>query len=140
MAAARYGSVHCWAPVRLQSNSWSWVPSVVELDGSSRQRCDWGLTSDLLAEFQYHCWAPLPLQSNSWILVPLAVPLPVTSMHLPAIRSVPSPDDCQLCAAAPLQVDSVIGVPLAVAPPASVRHLPAIPELTAPVRVVPGDA
>src|ERR1044071_2586902 len=131
----RYGSVHCCAAVRLQSNSWSWVPSVVELDGASRQRCDIGLTSDLLAEFQYHCWAPLPLQSNSWILVLLPVALFTTSMHLPAIRSVPSPFDCQLCAAEPLQVDSVIGVPLAVAPPASVRHLPAIPDETAPVRV-----
>ena len=59
---ARYGTVHFWALVPLQSQICSCVPSVVLLPGSSRQRPDCGFSSEPF-DCCFHVWAPVPLQS-----------------------------------------------------------------------------
>src|SRR6266536_899443 len=88
------GRGHCWLAAPLQSQIWSWVPLLVLLAGSSRQRPDGGLTRAPL-DCNRQTWAPVPLQSHSWIGVPLAVLAARTSPHLPPIPVIGpvGPDD-----------------------------------------------
>src|ERR1700756_2399202 len=81
------------------------VPFVVESAGSARHRPEFGLISSpamSLVVVIFHCWPLLPERhDHSWILVPLAVPLPVTSRHLPYMRTVPPGSTVQFCEAPP---------------------------------------
>src|SRR5882672_7974989 len=74
-------TVHCCAPVPLQSHNWIFVPSAVPAEVMSKHLPSaWIVPSELTD----HCWAPVPLQSHNWIAVPLAVAAADTSTHLPA--------------------------------------------------------
>jgi hypothetical protein len=87
---SQFGRYQRWALVALQSQIWSWVPSVVLLPGSSRHRPDWLLNSAFVADRYCQPCAPVPLQPHSCTFVPLAVPLWETSRHLSIQRTVPS--------------------------------------------------
>src|SRR6266545_4222076 len=76
-----------WAPVPLQSHSWTRVPLVVPPPLTSRHLLS---ARSVPSVPTVHTWALVPLQSHSWVSVPLPVPLNVTSRHLPSAWIDPS--------------------------------------------------
>src|SRR5215831_853140 len=75
-------TVHFWFEPPLQSQSCTFVPFVVPMASTSRQRLD--CTPVMVPSvLMFHCWLAPPLQVHTVTTVPLAVPLPNASRHLP---------------------------------------------------------
>src|SRR6266498_3072915 len=112
-----------WAPVPLQSHSWTRVPLVVPPPLTSRHLLS---ARSVPSVPTVHRWALVPLQSYSCTWVPLAVLLPGSSRQRPdcGLTRVPLVCGRHTWAPLPLQSHSWVSVSLPVPLNVTSRHLP----------------